>query len=295
MSISSLLPENPLLAGLNGVFSVLENSATGQSHDGVSIVLSTTPLGNLVLPTGKLAVTDPFAEMTRGGNPGILLAPGSYKVWVTRAGFPDDGNLSPASHSAHPASMGTDGDGQTALGRNAYLTLVLDEVFWRARTSSPAKDSLRYFHLTLDGHPPAHVEEFGEGEFAGVGVSAGTCALVDDGALVDDMPPDVPGDGWADTVFDHGLDGSWFDAMDAATLYPAGCANLPLPLATTGPYGTPNIILAESGYGDGYYAVIGEYDPASLKNGHAPQLVAIHVDFAVVPRQGPVAQNSGPR
>lgn len=295
MSRPSILPENPLLAGLTGVFSVLENSATGQPQGGVSIVLSTTLLGNLVLPTGKLAVTDPFAEMTRGGNPGILLAPGSYKVWVTRAGFPDDRTISPEPDSIHSRDPDA-GQGLRAVsGRNAYLTLVLDEPLWAARTACPAKEALRYFHLTLDGHPPAHVEEFGEGEFAGVGISAGTCALVDDGALVDDMPPDVPGDGWADTVFDHGLDGSWFDAMDAATRYPAGCANLPLPLATTGPYGTPNVILAESGYGDGYYAVIGEYDPASLASGHAPHLIAIHVDFAVVPRQGPVAQNSGPR
>jgi hypothetical protein len=266
MSTLPLLPGNTLLAGLSG------HLADGQGP----MTLSVLPLGRLALPTGMLAVVDPFAEMTRGGNPGVRLFPGDFNVVATRAG------------------SGADSDG-TPVERNAYLTLVLDEAYWAKRTTAPGKTTLRYLHLTLDGHVPEEVDLMNEGEFAGVPVSAGTCALVDDGALAEYMPPDLPGEGWADTVFDHGLEGSWFDAMDATFPLPHGCANLPLPLATTGAWGTPNVVLAESGYGDGYYPVIGEYDPMSLKEGHMPHLVAIHVDFGVVPRVGPVASSTGPR
>src|SRR5262245_61657802 len=41
--------------------------------------------GELSLPSGRLAVCDPFVGMRRGGNPQVDLPPGRYQVRVTLA------------------------------------------------------------------------------------------------------------------------------------------------------------------------------------------------------------------
>lgn len=310
--------QSPLLAGMTGTFSFEDRL----------LHLKATPLGNLIMPKGMLTVVDPFADMTRGGNLGIFLPPQSknsaqYAVWVTQAHAVSTTDMSDMSH-------GNEGDvskGQISqddldpdnldnsvkeLPRNAYLTLVIQPEVWSARQQwvskhqqndlecNIPKEALRFLHLTSDGHPPAGLADLYEDEFVGVAVSSGTCAFVDDTTLVEGMPPDVPGNGWADSVFDHGLTHSWFDAMDAETPLPIGMANLPLPLFNQKSSNQPNIILCESGYGDGYYPVIGEY-AFDYKNQEktypVPLLIAIHVDFKVVPFSdtSPVAQNKGPR
>jgi hypothetical protein len=51
----------------------------------------------------------------------------------------------------------------------------------------------------------------------------------------------------------------------------AGLANIPLPLATDG----ANLILSHSGWGDGFYPVIGGYDVDG-------RLIAVHIDLLVL-------------
>lgn len=41
--------------------------------------------GELSLPSGRLAICDPFAGMRKGGNPRVVLPPGRYRVRVTLA------------------------------------------------------------------------------------------------------------------------------------------------------------------------------------------------------------------
>ncbi len=48
-------------------------------------VLSVVDCGEIVLPTGLLAICDPFAMMEVSGNPAIPLPPGKYPVKVTLA------------------------------------------------------------------------------------------------------------------------------------------------------------------------------------------------------------------
>ncbi len=79
-------------------------------------------------------------------------------------------------------------------------------------------------------------------------------------------------------IFDDGTADSWFSRMDDPAQVRAGIANIPLPLATDG----ANLVLFHSGWGDGWYPVIGGYDAGSA-------LVAVHIDFFVIPDPAQVA------
>ncbi len=100
----------------------------------------------------------------------------------------------------------------------------------------------------------------------GVPVDTGTVCFVDDEAVRRGMPEDETE--WYESVFDTGKDDSWFSQMDAAAPLRAGLANIPLPRATDG----ANIILCHSGWGDGFYPVIGGFDAHE-------RLVAVHIDL----------------
>jgi Protein of unknown function (DUF4241) len=106
--------------------------------------------------------------------------------------------------------------------------------------------------------------------FIGFGVDAGTACFVDDEAVAKFMPPDT---NWYETIFDNGRDDSWFAQMDDHNHIQFGLANITLPLAQNG----ENIIIIHSGWGDGMYPVIGSFDAND-------QLLAVHIDFFVVPR-----------
>jgi hypothetical protein len=58
--------------------------------------------------------------------------------------------------------------------------------------------------------------------------------------------------------------------MDNPDHIRAGLANIPLPLATEG----TNIVISHSGWGDGFYPVVGGYDATG-------GLVAVHIDLLV--------------
>jgi len=68
-------------------------------------VLSVVECGDLIMPTGLLAVCDPFAMMDSSGNPSLKIPPGRYAVKVTLA---DVSGLRNGSHM-----------------REAYASLIL--------------------------------------------------------------------------------------------------------------------------------------------------------------------------
>ena len=141
------------------------------------------------------------------------------------------------------------------MGREMYVSLLL------ARAPEVARAPLLPYRPNGEPYPPPDTDD----EY-GVPVDAGTVCFVDDEAVRRGMPEDESE--WYGEVFDTGEEKSWFSQMDATTPLGAGLANLPLPLASDG----ANIILCHSGWGDGFYPVIGGFDAAE-------NLVAVHIDL----------------
>ncbi len=148
------------------------------------------------------------------------------------------------------ADVSEAGDG-THL-REAYLTLLVD---------SDAQEVRRAF---LNGPDE------------GFGVDAGTACFVDVASVTPGMPDPEQ---WLETLFE--AQEGWFERMDDPNHIASGAANIPLPHAQDG----ANIIVVHSGWGDGFYPVIGGYDADD-------QLVAVHIDFYVV--GGPPFEDSAP-
>jgi hypothetical protein len=190
------------------------------------------------MPTGRLVACDPFAGLGKTGNPFLQVSPGRYRVLVTLA------DVSGAHDSSHI--------------REAYATLMLDET---------AVETTRRI-ITPTGEDPCPPEMSDDGTYHGFPVDAGTACFVDQGAVETLMP-----DGnWYYDIFENGTPDSWFARMDDPSHIRAGIANIPLPLAAGG----ENIVIFHSGWGDGFYPVIGGYDASD-------RLVRVHVDFFVVP------------
>lgn len=198
--------------------------------------LEVVDCGDLCMPSGKLVACDPFAGMNRGGNPYVQLPPGRYPVRVTVA------DVSGKGDGSHP--------------REAYASLLLrSEPEVERRVLSPVAEG--------EGGPV-----LGPGEFLGFPVDSGTACFVDDEALRSGMPPEHD---WYDNLFDNEDPGSWFQRMDDPEHIREGIANIPLPFSDD----DANLILFHSGWGDGFYPVIGGYNAAG-------ELVAVHIDFWVV-------------
>lgn len=141
------------------------------------------------------------------------------------------------------------------LGREMYLSLVMSEAEETRR--APLVPRLPGGAAHPDPEP---------GEEYGAPVDAGAVCFVDDAAVARCMPEDLTT--WYEEVFDSGQPESWFNQMDATTPLRAGLANITLPRATNG----ENIIICHSGWGDGFYPIIGSFDAEGA-------LVAVHVDL----------------
>ena len=140
--------------------------------------------------------------------------------------------------------------------REAYMTL---------RVAPGTGAYRRVLPLLLEGQ---EAPELAEGEFCGFGVDAWTACFVDNDATLNCMPNP---DDWLEDLFENDDPKCWFSLMDNPEHIRDGIANIPLPLAKNG----ENIIVVHSGWGDGSYPVIGLYDSND-------QLIAVHVDFAVI-------------
>lgn len=139
--------------------------------------------------------------------------------------------------------------------RESYLSVVLAE-----------GEAARVEFLAPEGATPPEDPD----EFYGVPVDAGTVGFADADAVARCMPE---GD-WYSDLFDTGRDDSWFALMDSAKHYREGCANIVLPLAAEG----ENLVLAHSGWGDGFYPVVGAYDAAG-------NLLGVHIDLFIEERE----------
>lgn len=282
---------SPVLALTEGAFQFLHTSID-RIHGIASRGLKSYGLGVLPLPSGHLMIGDPFSDQRRAGHRGIQVPPGRYGVWQTLADVGGD-------------------QGQGGV-RVAYLSLVLRPDLLKRRQSwqegqmavrrSPALPvhALRYAPLCWTpsepkggaegGTPedPDHDEAdflFGPVDQAGVVVQSGTVALADAWAFARQMPSEggSPGTSWYDRLFEHGLPGSWFDLLDSQDHLRRGAANLPLPGADVD---GDRVVLSQSGWGDGTYLLLAEYaldEPDETRGLLSPPLVALHLDFRVVP------------
>ncbi|MFJ5694584.1 DUF4241 domain-containing protein [Arthrobacter sp. NPDC093125] len=160
----------------------------------------------------------------------VSLTPGDYPVRVTVA------DVSPEQDGSHL--------------REAYLSLVLSDADPVTVEAAPGPD----------GPPPP-------GEYFTVGVDAGTVAFVDAEAVRRCMPDPST---WYDGLFESDSPNSWFNLMDADGPYPAGTANIVMPLAQSG----ENVVLSHSGWGDGFYWLLQTRDAQG-------NLTGIHIDLAV--------------
>lgn len=134
--------------------------------------------------------------------------------------------------------------------REAYLSLVLAD-----------GEVAQVRHLA-----PTDAEPAADDECDGVPVDAGTVAFVDADAVTSCMPQG----NWYEDLFDNDTDTSWFALMDSPNPLRAGCANIVLPNASAG----ENVILAHSGWGDGFYPVLGTFDADG-------RLLGVHIDLLV--------------
>jgi Protein of unknown function (DUF4241) len=116
-----------------------------------------------------------------------------------------------------------------------------------------------------NGEPCSELEV---GSFYGIAVDAGTVCFVDNEVVERGMPVDEST--WFDDLFENDRDDCWFYRMDDPAHIRTGLANIPLPGAGDG----ANIIICHSGWGDGFYPIVGGYD----REGN---LVAVHIDLLV--------------
>jgi len=200
--------------------------------EGKAVHLHVVACGTLHLPSGHLVVADPFVDLRASGNAYVDVPPGSYPVEVTLA------DVSGKDDGSHV--------------REAYVSLLLSQEPEVVRRP-----------LTPTAQGTAN-EELEPDAFVGFGVDSGTGCLVDAASLASSMPPERE---WSE-VFDDGTDRSWFSRLDAPDDPRTGLANVALPLAKHG----ENIVLFHTGWGDGYYAVVGGFDARD-------RLVAVHVDL----------------
>lgn len=208
-------------------------------------VLSVVDCGRLRLPTGQLVACDPFVFLTKSGDPAVAVPPGDYAVKVTLA------DVSSKSDGSHV--------------REAYATLLIDE--------TAAEVSRRIITPLPDGET-ADPEIDEDGDYFGFPVDAGTACFVDAGSVATCMPGQET---WYEDLFENERPDSWFKLMDDPRHIRPGLANIALPLAKNG----ENIIIMHSGWGDGFYPVVGGYDAAG-------RLVRVHIDFMVVFPSGDV-------
>jgi hypothetical protein len=209
--------------------------------------LTVHELGTLRVPSGRLEASDPFVNLGEAGAAIVTdVPPGDYPVLLTVA------DTSEAQDGSEP--------------RDAYLSVVI--AAGDAVSIGPALP------------PGADEAVLSADVYTGVPVEAGTVAFADAEAVTACMPPDQGS--WYSWVFDTGEPGSWFARMDDPGHLRAGAANIVLPLASSG----ENLVLAHSGWGDGYYEVVKSYAADG-------SLLGVHIDLEVVGGEDVDAEDAG--
>jgi hypothetical protein len=120
-------------------------------------------------------------------------------------------------------------------------------------------------HLAADGE---RRREPKEGEFAGFAIDSGNACFIDESTIGPGMPAPQT---WKAALFENERADCWSRQMEDPNHIHPGMANIPLPQAKHG----ENVVLFQSGWGDGHYPVIGSFDEND-------ELVAAHIDFLVL-------------
>ncbi len=255
---------SPFLALTRGSFEFLHTSPNGQT--GIAFrQLSVAPLGHLSVPSGQLLIGDPFSMLQHENNVWFPVPKGKHQVLLTQAAVGEDKRL-------------------TAGQRAAYVSVVFDAEALARRQDEQRIRLLAHddpsvpfdrLHPTLPVLPDGYFSEAEARQKSrpGIAVLSGSIALSDVRNFEALMPPNLQhsGRGWLERFFEHGIPGSWFDAMDAEDTWPKACCNVSLPDATNG----ENIVICPTGWGDGRYPVILETE--------GEKTIALHLDFQVVP------------
>jgi Protein of unknown function (DUF4241) len=143
------------------------------------------------------------------------------------------------------------------IQREMYMSLVL------ALTGEAEQRLLTPYQPDGEQYPEPE-----EGSYYGIAVDAGAVCFIDDEAIRHGMPVDEST--WDGELFENDKDDCWFNLMDNPTHIRVGLANIRLPRAKDG----ANIIICHSGWGDGFYPVVGGYDAQG-------NLVAVHIDLLI--------------
>ncbi len=202
-------------------------------------ITSVVEVEKLELPSGKLVIYDPSSLDSRY----------SYQFYPN--GSKDDSYyfVPIGQHRIFVTLATSEND-----SRNAYSTMILrpDETEVKRVAAIP---------VTIGKMPVAPLKA---GNFYGVGVDAGMICFVDEINLLKFMPQNH--DQWFDVYHDV-----WLETISP---YPAPTKsktfwNLVLPNAKT-----ENMIVTESGFGDGWYPIIWGLNSKD-------EVIAIHVDFGI--------------
>ena len=256
--------QSPFLALTPGAFHFLHTSP--DTHTGVAVrKLSIESLGSLNIPTGRLLLGDPFRGLQESGNVWHAVPAGQHPVILTLAQVGEDDRI--------------------AALRTAYVSVVFEPEALaqrqaeQRRAQATGRDPAVPPEALAPSFPHLPNGSFSQEEAMAltkrwVTVCTGCLALADVEAFEELMPPNraEPERGWFERLFETGRPGSWFDALDAAAPWPRGASNHLLPDAEK----EENIVLCSSGWGDGRYQVV-------LEHASDGRLVALHVDFQVVP------------
>jgi len=213
----------------------MKNGVTMETDDGPRSLWTVT-CGELLLPSGRLAVCDPFARLAPSGTPFIVAPAGTFPVVVT---------LTDISERQDKSRI-----------REAYASIVFSAEDEAYRKPLP---------LAAEGE---RRREPKAGEFAGFAIDSGNACFIDESMIGPGMPDPQT---WKTTLFENGRPDSWSRQMENPHHIHSGMANIPLPQAKHG----ENVILFQSGWGDGHYPVIGSFDAND-------ELVAAHIDFLVL-------------
>jgi hypothetical protein len=201
---------------------------------GTPVELRTFDCGELLVPVGRLLICDPY----------VVDIFWSEHVEVADRLHPDSlPPLLPIAPGRYPVKItiaDVSGELDWSHPRNAYITLFLSQA-----------DEVRRAPLPI---------YTGWSDRLGIGVDCGTVCLVDLGVLTPSVLAQI----------EEEEEPYWDDCLEEEDHIAYGVANLDLP----GLVGKANMIVLTSGWGDGFYPIVGGYDASG-------KLVRVHVDFCL--------------
>lgn len=267
-----LRESSPFLAATPGYYHFF-HSSQDRINDITKIKIDAFNGGTIEIPTGELVIADAFQGLQQAHNPRLKIKPGTYNTMVTTADLSHD--LSGKKE------------------KFAYFTIIIDEELFAERWEKQI-DLMEAGHnpnispenllMTWQSYlpPPGWTEEETVEKLE---ITTGAMAVLDLNVGKKGLPPNIPekGMGWYETLFEHGVPRSWFDAMDSNEPYKYGYANFYLPNLEHLDQPSPgNVILCRTGGGDGSYYIYKEM--LSTNNPLEEKLIALHVDFQVIPK-----------